>query len=46
MILANNLYEKTPRDIDQEPIMKEIIHYNEIDCKVMWEIHNLIRENN
>jgi predicted RecB family nuclease len=46
MILANNLYEKTPRDIDQEPIMKEIIYYNEIDCKVMWEIHNLIRENN
>jgi predicted RecB family nuclease len=46
MILANNLYEKIPRDIDQEPIMKEIIYYNEIDCKVMWEIHNLIRENN
>jgi predicted RecB family nuclease len=46
MILANNLYEKNPTDIDQEPIMKEIIHYNEIDCKVMWEIHNLIRENN
>lgn len=46
MILANNLYEKNPTDIDQEPIMKEIIYYNEIDCKVMWEIHNLIRENN
>ena len=46
MILANNLYERTSHDIDQEPIMKEIIYYNEIDCKVMWEIHNLIRENN
>lgn len=46
MILANNLYEKNPIDVDQEPIMKEIIYYNEIDCKVMWEIHNLIRENN
>ncbi len=46
MILANNLYEKNLVDIDQEPIMKEIIYYNEIDCKVMWEIHNLIRENN
>jgi predicted RecB family nuclease len=46
MILANNLYEKNPSDIDQEPIMKEIIYYNEIDCRVMWEIHNLIRENN
>ncbi len=45
MILANNLYEKSPKDIDQEPIMKEIIYYNEIDCKVMWEIHNLIRKN-
>ena len=46
MILANNLYEKNPVDIDQEPIMKEIIYYNEIDCKVMWEIHELIRKNN
>ena len=46
MILANNLYDKNPIDIDQEPIMKEIVYYNEIDCKVMWEIHNLIRENN
>lgn len=46
MILANNLYEKSPKDIDQEPIMKEIVYYNEIDCKVMWEIHDLIRQNN
>ena len=46
MILANNLYDKSSKDIDQEPIMKEIIYYNEIDCKVMWEIHNLIRQNN
>ncbi len=46
MILANNLYEKNPKDVDQEPIMKEIVYYNEIDCKVMWEIHNLIRQNN
>jgi predicted RecB family nuclease len=30
-------------DIINEPIMKEIIHYNEIDCKVMWEIHNLMK---
>jgi hypothetical protein len=46
MILANNLYEKNLQDIDKEPIMKEIIYYNEIDCKVMLEIHKLIRENN
>ena len=46
MILANNIYEKNSHDIDHEPIMKKIIYYNEIDCKVMWEIHNLIRKNN
>lgn len=44
MILANNLYEKNPRDVDQEPIMKEIIYYNEIDCKVLWEIHELMKK--
>ena len=47
MILANKLYEGVKNDtIDNlidDPIMKEIIKYNEIDCKVMWEIHNLIR---
>ena len=46
MILANNLYEKNIQEINCEPIMKEIIYYNEIDCKVMWEIHDLIRRNN
>ena len=46
MILANNIYKKNSNDINQEPIMKKIIYYNEIDCKVMWEIHNLIRKNN
>lgn len=50
MILANNLYDKNIINekyaINNEPIMKEIIYYNEIDCKVMWEIHKLIRENN
>jgi hypothetical protein len=47
MILANNLYESIDEntDIKSEPIMKEIIYYNEIDCKVMWEIHNLIKMN-
>ncbi len=29
--------------IDNEPIMKEIIYYNEIDCKVLWEIHEMIK---
>ena len=47
MILANKLYESSSQlTIRDEPIMKEIIYYNEIDCKVMWEIHDLIRINN
>ena len=47
MILANEIYEKvckkTINNITHDPVMKEIIKYNEIDCKVMWEIHNLLR---
>jgi hypothetical protein len=50
MILANNLYDKNIINpnyrINNDCIMKEIIYYNEIDCKVMWEIHKLIRKNN
>jgi hypothetical protein len=44
MILANNLYQQNneQNSIDNEPIMKEIINYNEIDCKVLYEIHELI----
>jgi hypothetical protein len=48
MILANEIYEKVSKktidNITDDPVMKEIVKYNEIDCKVMWEIHNLIRE--
>ena len=42
-----NLYESIDNnaEIDSEPVMKEIIYYNEIDCKVLWEIHNLIKLN-
>lgn len=42
MILANNLYETSTNIID-DPTMKEIIYYNEIDCKVLWEIHKLMK---
>ena len=42
MILANNLYDS--RASIDDPVMKEIIYYNEIDCKVLWEIHNLIKK--
>ena len=27
-----------------EPIMKDIIYYNEIDCKVLYEIHTYIKK--
>jgi hypothetical protein len=43
MILANNLYESTTSNIIDDSIMKEIIYYNEIDCKVLWEIHELMK---
>ena len=42
MILANNLYDSNASI--EDPVMKEIIYYNEIDCKVLWEIHNLIKK--
>ena len=44
MILANNLYDSLTNNIINDPIMKEIIYYNEIDCKVLWEIHKLIKK--
>uniref|UniRef100_A0A6C0ECR0 Uncharacterized protein n=1 Tax=viral metagenome TaxID=1070528 RepID=A0A6C0ECR0_9ZZZZ len=53
LILANKLYDdinnleahigKNKENIFKQPIMKDIIYYNEIDCKVMWEIHNYIK---
>lgn len=43
MILADNLYNSNT-DVINDPIMKEIIYYNEIDCKVLWEIHELMKK--
>jgi hypothetical protein len=43
MILANNMYNSDQIINKEIPIMKEICYYNEIDCKVMWEIHELIK---
>jgi predicted RecB family nuclease len=48
MILANKLYESLAyrnenEDITLDTTMKEIMNYNEIDCKVMYEIHDLIK---
>ena len=42
LILANNLYNNNINIINN-PIMNDIAEYNEIDCKVMFEIHNLIK---
>ena len=45
MILANKLYETNKDDnIREQPIMKDIITYNEIDCKVMYEIHDYLKK--
>jgi hypothetical protein len=43
MILANDLYDNKNTNIYNNPLMKDIINYNEIDCKVLFEIHELIR---
>lgn len=39
----DDIYIEELINVLDEPIMKEIINYNEIDCKVMWEIHNLMK---
>ena len=44
LILANQLYDSSI-DINESPIMKDIIKYNEIDCKVMYDIHNYMIKN-
>ena len=43
MILANELYDNKNINIYNNSLMKDIINYNEIDCKVLFEIHELIR---
>ena len=47
MLLAYNIYDKVrpSQTIDlDEPVMKDIIHYNEIDCRVLWEILSYLRK--
>jgi hypothetical protein len=43
MYLAYNLYKN--KDNVNEDDMKDIIKYNIIDCKVMWEIFSYLRNN-
>ena len=52
MILANRIYENNTINNEQpigcvqsDTVMKEIAQYNEVDCKVMYEIHELMRNN-
>jgi hypothetical protein len=45
MLYAFKLYEKLNVVTQNEPIMKDIIDYNNIDCKVLWEILYYLRNN-
>jgi hypothetical protein len=49
MILANRIYENYKNKlidcVQSDTVMKEISQYNEVDCKVMYEIHELMRIN-
>jgi hypothetical protein len=46
MILAWKVYKKNKmKNIHNNPIIQDIIKYNVIDCKVLWEIVNYLRKN-
>nr|QFG74694.1 MAG: hypothetical protein [Megaviridae environmental sample] len=45
MLQAWELYNSFGTISGREPIMKDIIKYNEIDCKVLWEIMSYLRNN-
>ena len=50
MILAEKLYRNRESkhykiNIEEEIIMKDIIEYNLVDCKVLYEILNYLRNN-
>jgi len=46
MVLAWKAYQKNKMpDIHNNPVIQDIIKYNVIDCKVLWEILNYLREN-
>jgi predicted RecB family nuclease len=47
MILAQEIYNNRDKSIPVKciDVMRDIAYYNEIDCKVMWEIHEFMRNN-
>jgi hypothetical protein len=46
MILANKIYDNSDiKCVASDKTMKEIENYNEVDCKVLYEIHNLMKTN-
>ncbi|VVU94405.1 hypothetical protein CPAV1605_127 [seawater metagenome] len=46
MVLAWKTYQKTKlADIHESPVIQDIIKYNEMDCKVLWEIIKYLRDN-
>ena len=45
MLIANNIYAKSKNVTNENPLMKDIEHYNEIDCKCLWEIIRYLRKN-
>ena len=45
MLLAYKLYDRLDIIDENEPVMRDIIHYNEVDCKVLWEIMSYLRNN-
>ena len=46
MVLAWKTYQKSSlEDIHESPVIEDIIKYNEMDCKVLWEIIKYLREN-
>ena len=44
MIKAWNCYKNKSDPLDA-PVMKDILTYNEFDCKVMWDMITYLRKN-
>jgi hypothetical protein len=44
MINAWKVYQ-SDKDVDASEKMKDIMKYNEFDCKVLWEILSYLRKN-